>query len=299
MVLKSLGNGLTQMWRNKRVILIFYLSNLLFGLVLMLPFRASLADFVGHSLMGAELAGRFDMNFLFEFLKNNPSVLSIYQTLFFFVPTVYWLFSLFLSGGAFAQFASDASFSAHFFWGSAAKYFGRFLRLALLSLPVLGLLLSLQFIETGVERILFGNDPYEYVTYWGGWIKFALRALAILLFSLILDYARILTVVRDENKMRAALWQGVRFAFGHLGQTFSLAFVLFLAGGLALAIYFPAAGTLSAPHGLVILTLFLLQQGYVFFRMAVRLTLYSSQMSLFRQVSGAHAGAGEPVVADS
>lgn len=286
MILSSIKAGLAQMWANKRMVLIFFLANFIFGLLMLLPFRAALDDFVGRSMMGTELAGRFDIDFLFEFLKNNQSIASIYQSLFLFVPAIYWLLALFLSGGALAIFASPEKYSATEFWGSAAKRFGRFFRLGVMSLILLAILFGLQFgLVAGIQRLIFGSDPYQYVTYWGGWIKFTLRIISILLFGLVLDYARIHAVLTDERKMRLSFWHGIKLSFGNIISTFGLTFLLFVSGAAVLAIYNPLANSLAAPNAFVVLTLFMVQQLYIFFRMMLRLTLYSSQMHLYKRLS--------------
>lgn len=281
MIFSSIKNGLSSVWSNKRMILVFFFSNFLFGLMLMLPFRAVLSDFVGNSTMGSKLGGRLDMNFLFEFFKHNPQLTDIFTGLIL-VAGVYWLFSLFLSGGAFAVLASGEKYSGQIFWGGAGKYFGRFFRLVLWSLPVGAIFFALQFIETGVEKLFFGSDPYQNITYWGDWIQFGLRTIAILLFGLVLDYSRIHAVVTDERKMRVSLWHGIKFTFGNLGQTFGLTLILFGIGAVVLLIYSPIANSLAAPNGFVVLLLFLLQQLFMIFRMTLRLTLYASQMNLYQ-----------------
>ncbi|MFQ5707623.1 MAG: hypothetical protein ACE5HO_09260 [bacterium] len=287
MILRSLKSGFVQMWANKRMVLVFYLANLLFGVILMLPFRAIVTRFVGHSLVGQDLAGRLDMDFLFEFLTYNKNVSSIFFNLVLIFPALYWLVSLFLSGGAFAVFLSGEKYSPGVFWGSTARFAGRFFRLALWSIPVLALLFCLQFVETGVQRLFFGSDPYQNITYWGGWIKVGLRTLSILLFGLVLDYARIHLVLTDERKTRRSLWRGLTFAFGKLTRTFGLAFILFVVGAVVLAIYNPVANSLAAPNALVILLLFLVQQLYLFFRMMLRLTLFASELHLYQGLSAA------------
>ena len=267
------------------MIIVFYLANLLFGLVLMLPFRAVLDNFSGKTLMGAKLAGRLDMDFLFDLLTHNQNMVSIFTGMVLVVPAVYWLFSLFLSGGAFSVLVKGEKYSAAMFWNGAATYFGRFFRIFLWSLPVLGILFCVQFIETGLERLIFGKVPYQNISYWGGWVKFSLRTLSILLFGLVLDYARIHAVLTDEKRMRVSVWQGIKFAFGNIGRTFGLTFILFLAGAVVLVIYNPISNALAAPNVLVVIALFLLQQTYMMFRMTLRLTLFASQLNLYNKLS--------------
>ncbi len=298
MIISSIKTGMAQIRANKRMLLIFYLANLFFGLILMLPFRAALDSFAGHSLMGQKLAGRLDMDFVFEFLHHTRDFTSVFSSLALVVAVAYWLFSLFLSGGALGVLAGDERFSGALFWQNAGRYFGRFFRLMLYSLPVAGILFCLQFIETGVQRLVFGADPYENVLYWGAWIRFGLRTLSILLFMLVLDYARIHAVVSGEHRMRVSIWNGLKFAFGNLSRTFSLAFLLFLFGVVVLVIYNPIADRLAAPSAMVVLLLFLLQQLYMLFRMFLRLTFYASELNLYDKLSSGRQTEPAPAVDD-
>lgn len=251
-------------------------------MLIALPLFFSLKSFTGFSLMGEKLAGRFDMDFLFEFLKYKSGATSAIIGLIILTFILYWIFSLFLSGGAFSLFSVGRQYDASLFWSGCAQNFGRFFRLVLYALPIFAILFSLQFLETGFRRLFFGSDPYENIIYWGEWIKVGLRYLGILLFGLVFDYARIYTVLSGERRMRHSIWRGIRFAFKNIGYTFGLTFILFFAGAFILVVYNLIADRLSAPSALIIFTLFLLQQIYMVFRMVLRLTLFSSETVLYR-----------------
>jgi hypothetical protein len=283
MILNSLKSGFVQVRANKRMVAVFYLANLFFGLLLMLPLRAIVKDFIGNSQMGAKLGGPLDMDFLFELFKHSGEVIPAFMGLLLIVPAANWLFTLFLSGGAFATFAGGEKYNAAFFWGNAAKHFGRFVRLSLWSLPVFAILFCLPYLETGVQRLIFGSDPYQNITYWGGWIKIGLRQIGFLLFAMILDYARIHAVLNDERRMRTSLLQGLKFVFGNFLYTFGLALLLLIVGAVALVIYNPIANSLAAPNTLIVFMLFVWQQVYMIFRTILRLTTYASELHLYRQ----------------
>jgi hypothetical protein len=285
MIINAIKSGIKQLCSNNPIILIYYLANLLFGIVLMLPFRTILSRFVSHSLMGAKLSGRLDMDFLFDFFKHNPNFTSTYAGLLLIVPAIYWLFTLFLSGGAFSVFASGEKYTSPLFWGNATKYFGRFIRLVLWSIPVFAILFCLPFLWNTIERIFFGSDPYQYITHWGGWIKVGLRYISLILYFIVLDYARINAVLTDDRCMRISLWQGIKFAFGNFLKTFGLALLLFIVGIVALIIYNPIADLLHTPYSIVILLLFIWQQIYMVFRMMLRLTLYAGEVRLYNLVT--------------
>lgn len=283
MILASLKYGFAQMRSHKRMVLVFYLANFFFGLLLLLPFRAMLIHYLGDSAMGAKLAGPLDMDFLFEFLFNQENVVATQMSLLLIIPVLYWLFGLFLSGGALSVFASQDRYTPSQFWGGAATYFGKFVRLALYSVPVLAVLFCVQYLELGVQRLIWGKGTYQNIAYWGGVTRIGITALCMILFGAIFDYARIHVVLNDENKVRASMWQGIKFTFGNFISTFGLALTIFLLGALLLALYNPLADSFSAANGFIILLLFLIQQAYVFVRMALKLTLYASAVHLYQQ----------------
>ncbi len=283
MIISSLKHGFAQMLAHKRMVLVFYLANLFFGVILLLPFRAMLVHYLGDSAMGAKLAGPLDMDFLFEFLFNNENVVATQMGMLMIVPGLYWLFGLFLSGGALAVFASQDRYTPSQFWSGAATYFGKFVRLALFSVPVLLVLFFVQYLELGVQRLVWGKGPYGNISYWGGWTRIGITSLCMILFGAIFDYARIHVVLNDENKMRVSIWEGVRFTLRNFFSTFGLALTMFLAGALLLALYNPLADSFSAANGLIIFLLFLVQQAYMFCRMALKLALYAGEVYLYQQ----------------
>ncbi len=283
MILAGLEHGFAQMRANPRMVLVFYLANFFFGLILLLPFRAMLSSYLGDSAMGAKLGGPLDMDFVFEFFSNNQGVTAMQTSLLLIVPGLYWLFGLFLSGGALSIFASQDRYTPQQFWGSAATYFGRFVRLALCSIPVLIALFCVQYLELGVQQLVWGEDAYQNITYWDGWTRIGIMALSMIFFGAIFDYARIHAVLNEEKKMRVSLWQGLKFSLKNFLATFGLALLVFLAGALVLAIYNPIANSFSAPSGLIVFMLFLLQQFYMFARMTLKLTLYASETYLYQQ----------------
>ena len=144
------------------------------------------------------------------------------------------------------------------------------------------MLFCLPFIWNGIQRLIFGKDPFEYIKFYGAWIKVGLRYLSILLIYLVFDYSRIHVVLSDERKMRKSLLAGIKFSFGKFLNTFGLSLLLFIFGAVVLVIYNPLADLLHAPLTVIILLLFLLQQFYMLFRMMLKLMKFSSQLELYQ-----------------
>ncbi len=284
-MIESIKAGFAQTFANKRMIFVFYLANLILGLAIMIPIAGLIDSYAGNSLMRESLAVGMDWNFFFEFLGDNQVGITGALKLFILIPLLFVFSILFLSGGAFTIFAGYERYRPSEFWGNCARYFGRFLRLALMSIPVLAILFSLRILADGMERLFFGADPYENVAYWFGMLKIGLGFIGILLFGLVFDYARIYMVLNDERKSRVALWRGLKFAVRNIGRTFLIAMILFLIGIAALFVYYHISNLLSSPHSAVIISLVLSQQIYIIWRVILRLTFYSSQINLYRRLT--------------
>lgn len=294
MILQSLKAGLSQTRENKRLILIYYLANLLFSVILLLPFRTIVKDFIGGGVMGETLAGRFNLDFWAELFRKQHNLGEAVTSLIMFIPVAYWVLLLFLSGGVLAVLLSGEKYSAARFWGNCGKFFGRFVRLGLWSLPVFAILFSVQYLETGLQRLIYGKQPYQYISYWGGWIRMLISYLGIIYYAVILDYARIIAVKEDMKKMRVALWRAVKFSLRHFLNTFGLGLAVFFAGALILLIYNPLANVLAAPNAIVVLLLFLMQQAYMVTRMLLKVTLFAGQIHMYHGLMGAAAPAVAP-----
>lgn len=280
MVFASIRNGFSQVWLNRRMVAVFYLANLIPGLLLLWPFRTTLSRFIDDSLMGQSLGGRISMEFLIDLFHHNPSLMPTVLQMLFVVGPLYLLMNLFLSGGAFAIFAGRRGFSAAEFWGNCGRYFLPLLRLALLALPLLVLALLLQLTGNLAQKVFFGSDPYQYVTYWVRWSRVLLTSFGLFMFFIIFDYSRIYLIRSGVPRARRALREGLRFTFSQFLRTVVLAFSFVLFGALSLAAYHPVADLLAAPSAWVVLLLFLWQQCFMLLRAVLRLSLYAAETHL-------------------
>ena len=287
MIWRSFKTGLSQAWSTKRLVLVLYLASAILGLLIALPVRAVLLDFAGRSLEGAALVNGVSTGFFFELLFHNEAGFLGLRAPALFASVAYLLLSLFLSGGALEVLARGEGYRATDFWGGAAKFFGRFLRLALWSSLLLAALYLLPLTARGLQRIFFGSDPYEYISYWGAWIRAGLLLIALFFFRICFDYGRIHAVVTDERRMRVSLWRGLGFALRNPLPAVGLALLVALAGGLALFIYRPLSSAVDGSTVAAVAAAVVAQQAYIVWRVVLRLTRYGSQITLFRELASA------------
>lgn len=248
----------------------------------MIPIRFFIDRMVGQSTMGSNLIPGTDIDFVFEFLFKNQNAITGVRGLILIVPIIFWLFSLFLSGGAFSTFIHRQKYETSYFWGESAKYFGRFFRLFLFNIPIFILFYSLQYLETAVQHLIYGKDPYQSVIFWGGWIKIAIGYIGLLIAYLVFDYARIYIVMFDVRAARKAWWHGFKFTFKHFPRTFSIGFIYFILGILFLVLYNLISDSIFDRNIFLIVTLIIIQQFYMLIRTSLRLALYGSQSFLYK-----------------
>src|SRR5262245_39998999 len=184
-MIASVKNGFRLALQRKRIALLFYGTNLAFGLVVMLPFHVALRSFAGGTVMAESLATRVDMDFLAEFFHANATTLpSVYAALAL-AGAANTVINLFLSGGAYAVFLHPEADLRQTFWSGAGNYAGRFIRLGLWSVIPFGVLYLAQFLVPLAVRIIYGSDPYQSVEWWANCIRTAIGLGAIILYFIV------------------------------------------------------------------------------------------------------------------
>jgi hypothetical protein len=288
MRISTVGNclkiGFEKLGERKRLVLPFYLANLFLGLLAILPAALLLDSYVGNSMMRARFDTGVEWSLLLEFILEKGDALGSVSGLAIAAPIVYWVVALFLSGGAMALFAEDAKYAPELFWGRSARYFGRYLRLALMSIPVLAALFSLRFLADLFQWIFTGGDAYSYTSYWMGWVKTGFGYVGLLLFCLLFDYARIDVVVNGETKVRKSLWRAVKLIWANPRKTVGLALFLAVIGALGFGVFYLLFVAFKGSNALILVSLFVFQQLYVLWRMVLRLVGYSSQLELYSKL---------------
>jgi hypothetical protein len=170
--------------------------------------------------------------------------------------------TLFLLGGLMDRLARDRAIASFGFFGACGMYFFRFLRLALLAVPIYALLFIVVF-------PLLPDAPVP---------AFVWLAPLVLVLHVIFDYAKVRFVVEDRRSAIGALNAALRFVRRHAGAVFALSATNAVIAGATwwLAASFEI-GTTAAVYA------------YIFARVLLRLVFMASLISLF-QSRLAHAG---------
>ena len=206
---------------------------------------------------------------------------------------------MFLVGGIIDRLARQQRVSSVGFFAACGTYFFRFCRLAVLAGAVYWMLF-------GVVHAWLLGDLYELAThdvtvertaFLVRMLLYALFGLVVLPVNLVVDYAKIRTVVEDRRSMVGAILAAIRFVRRRPSATIGLYGInagVFVA---VLAIYAIAAPTVGESLWLA----FMVGQAYIVARLFTKLVFYASQTAYF-QSQLAHAeyvAAPRPVWPDS
>lgn len=286
MVFLSLKAGFAKLLAGWRIWLVYYLANLVTGMLVILPIRAMLKHFIGDSRMGETLGGPFSWQFFGEFITQNRMLASLLPSVLLTGIIFYVIINLFLSAGAIYVLSHREKHDMYDFWGGCGRYFGRFIRAGLLSVPVMIVLVGFPQLLIEIIESLFLEDAYEYYGYWLNWLTIVIRYFMFVLSLVILDYTRIHIVENDSRKVLRSWGRAIRFTFVRFRRTLTLAFTYVLIGLLGLILYLNITEWLAESGWIAIVLMIFYQQLFMIFRMGVRVSQFASEIYLYHLLGG-------------
>ena len=305
-VIEALIEGFRRLLGTGKIVLWMYLLSLFLALVPTLIVSEIIEESLGQSLVAEDLSTGFNDTWYREFrldakgfgetfrfsVAGVGAVLDgvdvflngkIFQQVLAVsgLGILYLTLWILLSGGALHLYNTNDPVTLEAFMRGSGLYFFRFLRLATMAglfywllysylLPFLGDLVQAHIREVIDERVAFAWTVAKYFLVLG----------VLVLVNLIVDYARILTVVQNRRSAMLAAIASFRFVIGHLGRTLSLYLIIGLLGLLFLVLY-----ALLAPGGLQdswsgVVWALVLGQAYIVSRIWIRLLFMASQSVL-------------------
>jgi hypothetical protein len=292
-----------------RMVLLLFILNLLFSLILAFPLYHSLKGSFGSSLVGEKMAKGYDYLWWEEFRDRSrglettftPSIIGkgaildnlqalVGMSLLNFPPlllilvVLYIIVHTFLAGGVLSTFNQERQeFTMKGFFEGAGFLFSRFFYLTVLSwIPFLAVGI---FLAAGFESIVSNvarSAISEIKPFYFGLISSAIIFFILLLLQMVFDYARIKIVLEDKREVLKSAIQALIFALRHPFATVSLYALLFLIQAAVTVVYILAKEALPQSNFLEVLAAFFLQQIFIFAVIWLRCWLYSSQMELYR-----------------
>ena len=198
---------------------------------------------------------------------------------------LYAVLGSFVAGGLVSTYWSGVPVTVSEFIADSGRFFGRFIRLAVIGLLVCAVIIHLvgNWGQISIARWTY-NEPSELTPFIFYLIKNVVVAFLIATVVMSLDYAKIVIVAEERVSALVAFGSGVAFTFGNFGRTFPLFFVLWAAGLALMGLYGVTEGLFGQTTYWSIVAVFVLQQVYMVLRLTVKAGFYASEIGLVRQV---------------
>jgi len=291
-IVHSLRSGIATAGRHPRLTVIAWLSNALLAGVVALPSFAVFSSALGHSRESAQALEAFNLRVLWEVFHYDRSpvpgaIIALAAGLL-----VLWLvLSSFVAGGIFYTVSSGSSGEGAEsleepgtrlaeFLAAGGGLFGRYLRLALITVLIAGFAQTLLGLASAPLLAALSNSPYEI----GSIVAAALGAaqlVAIVGFlALVLDYARIDVSLSGRRSALRAWWMALRYVIRHPIATCSIGLVAATASTVVLAASLLLQASMPASTWLSIALLAAVQQLTMIARAAVRVAGIAAEARL-------------------
>jgi hypothetical protein len=282
-VFKAIFSGMGTTLRRPRLLVILYTVNLLFAGLVALPFLFIIQGELGHSLYGLNVQP-VDLNWIGEAVLKYQTALPGLAAGLVAAGVVYLVLHIFLNGGIVGRLLDkEGPASLAGFVADCGRYFGRYVRLFLVSLVFLVLTLG---VFMSLVSSLFNPLSKAAITEWLPLILSNLHFLiALLLLSIVhmtVDYARIAVAADGERKVLKALRHALTFLktrFFRSWAVYLLIVVLTVAGTIVFSIVF---GRLGAPSVAQVIAGLVWMQLYIVFRIWVRTLFVAAQAEFYK-----------------
>ena len=274
----ALKAGAGRVLRLPKVVVLFYLVNLIASLVVVAPAALLIGQRLSHSFENDRLYSNVDIAWVIETLYHfqwwPPQGIAITLAS---VGLLYFVLNTFLAGGALAVLHRDTEP----FFSSCARHFFPLLRLMFVSLIFYGVVWGLS--DAVSKAIARAREMSMEAHLWiiADWIQLSIVFLLLGIVNMIFDYGKIVCVATGQRGAIRATFAALRFVAGNSGRTLSVYWICSITGlGFLLAYYgMTQAAAQNSPF--IIALVFLLRQLYTLTRMWVRLWTWSSELQLY------------------
>src|ERR1700752_363631 len=296
-VLGVFSKGVRQVMSMKRLVLIFFLPNLLLALMMILPVVSLIHGSLKQSLFGTNTTSRFEILWLEDFLYGHGDALVALLPIWLALAILYFVVELFLVGGALGVFSSGEPLDLRKFCNEAYRHFFILLRLFLLSLLIYGLVLVVYGM---VADTLTGDLPRTSATEQPivliNWALYAVLFFFLSLVNMCFEYARVKAVADRRGGALRETWSALKFVMRNKLRTLSVYYLLLLVQVTVTVLGVHVVGLLSQSSLLVVALVFVVQELFVMLRVTVRLVSYSSEMALYHSLKAVTEEARESAV---
>jgi hypothetical protein len=282
---KIFYSSIKSLLSNIKFVWLFWLVNLMFGIILVIPFYYLSTINLNNSLQSYFVVSNYDYDWLFQ-------MASLYQTNFMqyfyiIIPTafLYLLVQLLLVGGiVMVLHNNNDNHHLDFFYGSI-KYFIRFFKVFIISLILIILVIQLFILLNKSVTQLFEfqeNKDFEQLL---KIICLFFSFLLLIIINIISDYTKVSLAILNKYSVLKQFFWTVKFIYYNFSKIF-ITFLIVATLGLLFALIYNILDYYIPKTNIYYLVLiFVLQQILIVLRIILKLFFYSTQVELFKDLT--------------
>jgi len=286
-VISSYISGLKRVINIKKIVFLTYFLNLVFALVVAIPFASALSSAIGFSDLLTPLASSFNFTAFSDFMREHGDRLSsIFSVARWLIP-IYILLQVFLNGGIIGAYTkNDEPYSISDFYKNCTLYFWKYL------MVFIGFLIfhiiALVIVVIPAAIILSGGIDskeseiiYWTVSYWSLGIYFILFTLVML----VSDYTKILLTKPDTKGVFKTIFKAWKLVFQNILKMYSLLLINLLVISTFYWIYWQLGNIINPSSMSIALILLLIQQVMNLIRVSTKFAYYGSIVIMTKENS--------------
>ena len=282
-IIKAYKSGLNATINSLQLITIGYLFLLIPALLIALAYWSSFKSAIGNFMSPGNLLNGFDYTAYTELMRFEGEKISAATSQAFLLIIFYVFVGLFISGGIIFSLNDKSSKSNLLsLLTGGSRFFWRFLKLNFYSMVVHLIIMAIIYLPFTLLVVnSFESATTEKSTFFL-FLPFGIIHLIIMIYLFTINnYAKFALVHNNSRKALSLLWAAAKFVTRKFFNTYSLALLLLVVPIIFLLGYLKISGFLEMNSGLMILIVFLVQQIYVWLRMACKVWFLSGHFEYY------------------
>ncbi|MFB3813935.1 MAG: hypothetical protein ACE14L_07460 [Terriglobales bacterium] len=276
----AIRSGISGTRRAAWMVFIFYGCNLLLAAAVAAPMYRTLADHIGHSAVGNELARGFSSSWLVEFQIAKADFLNSFSIAIAYAGILFLALNTVLSAGAFEVYRHGAGASMHAFGRGIGKYFGRFARIAVVaSLFYFVAFWLWQGPAAALLNWIFRDSVPERWHFYLNWLRWALLFASVFVVNAVAEYAKAGVVIDEHPSALAAIGHGAGFVVAHFWRVMAIYCTLGALTTLTILVYAAFARYFPQSSVATVLIWFLVAQVLLWLRWMFRLSSWGAAVA--------------------
>ncbi len=282
-IIKAYKSGFKTTINNLRLTTIGYLFLFIPGLLIALAYWSSFKSAMDNFIAPGNLLNGFDYTAYTELMRFEGEKISAATSQAFLLVVFYVFVGLFISGGIiFSLNNKNTKGNLLSMLTGGSRFFWRFLKLNFYTFVVHLFIAAIIYIPFAIlVKNSFEHAATEKSTFFL-FLPFGIFHLIVMIYLFTINnYAKFAIVHNNSRKIVRLLWSATKFVTAKIFNTYTLALLLLIVPLLFLFAYIKFSGSFEMNSTFTIIVVFIVQQIYVWLRMANKIWFLSGQFEYY------------------